>query len=303
MLWDRQEIVMVARPRRSVLYMPGSNAKALAKARELPADAVILDLEDSVSPDAKVAARAQVMKAVREGGFGSREVVVRVNGAHTPWGEADLEAAIAAGPNAILLPKIDGPGGIMLAARALTDARAPEKTRLWAMMETPMAILSAGSIAATAADPTARLEVLVMGLNDLAKETRARMVPGRAAFSTWIALCVAAARAHGCDILDSVYNDIANLAGFRAECEQGREMGLDGKTLIHPSQIDICNEVFAPSPTEVASARAIIDAFRLPENIGKGVIQLNGRMVERLHAEMAERTLTIAHGITALAGA
>jgi citrate lyase subunit beta/citryl-CoA lyase len=301
MLRDRQEIVMVARPRRSVLYMPGSNAKALAKARELPADAVILDLEDSVSPDAKVAARGQVMQAVREGGFGSREVVVRVNGAHTPWGEADLDAAIAAAPNAILLPKIDGPGGIMLAARALSDARAPEKIRLWAMMETPMAILSAGSIAATAADPTARLEVLVMGLNDLAKETRARLVPGRAAFSTWIALCVAAARAHGCDILDSVYNDIADLAGFHAECEQGREMGLDGKTLIHPSQIDICNEVFAPSATEVASARAIIDAFRLPENIGKGVIQLNGRMVERLHAELAERTLAIAHGITALA--
>ena len=292
---------MVARPRRSVLYMPGSNAKALAKARELPADAVILDLEDSVSPDAKVAARAQVMQAVREGGFGSREVVVRVNGAHTPWGEADLEAAIAAAPDAILLPKIDGPGGIMLAARALSDAHAPEKTRLWAMMETPMAILSAGSIAATAADPTARLEVLVMGLNDLAKETRARLVPGRAAFSTWLALCVAAARAHGCDILDGVYNDIANLAGFGAECEQGREMGLDGKTLIHPSQIDVCNEVFAPSPSEVASARAIIDAFRLPENIGKGVIQLNGRMVERLHAELAERTLTIAHGIAALA--
>ena len=225
---------MVARPRRSVLYMPGSNAKAIAKARGLPADAVILDLEDSVAPDAKVAARAQVVQAVREGGFGAREVVVRVNGAHTPWGEADLAAAISAAPDAILLPKIDGPGGIMLAARALSDARAPEKTRLWAMMETPMAILSAGSIAATAADPTARLEVLVMGLNDLAKETRARLTPGRATFSTWLALCVAAARAHGCDILDGVYNDIGDLDGFRDECEQGREMGLDGKTLIHP---------------------------------------------------------------------
>src|ERR1700728_821621 len=197
MLWRRQEIVMVARPRRSVLYMPGSNAKALAKARELAADAIVLDLEDSVSPDAKVAARAQVMQAVREGGFGSREVVVRVNGAHTPWGEADLDAAIAAAPDAILLPKIDGPGAIMLAARALSDARAPERTRLWAMVETPMAILSAGSIAATAADPTARLEVLVMGLNDLAKETRARLTPGRGAMTPWLAICVAAARAHG----------------------------------------------------------------------------------------------------------
>jgi citrate lyase subunit beta/citryl-CoA lyase len=298
-----QEIAMVARPRRSVLYMPGSNAKAVAKARGLPADAVILDLEDSVAPDAKVAARAQVVQAVREGGFGAREVVVRVNGAHTPWGEADLAAAISAAPDAILLPKIDGPGGIMLAARALSDARAPEKTRLWAMMETPMAILSAGSIAATAADPTARLEVLVMGLNDLAKETRARLTPGRATFSTWLALCVAAARAHGCDILDGVYNDIGDLGGFRDECEQGREMGLDGKTLIHPSQIEICNEVFAPSATEVESARAIIEAFALPENAGRGVIQLNGRMVERLHAELAERTLAIAGRITAFAGA
>jgi citrate lyase subunit beta/citryl-CoA lyase len=169
------------------------------------------------------------------------------------------------------------------------------------MMETPMAILSAGSIAATAADPSARLEVLVMGLNDLAKETRARLTPGRAAFTTWLALCVAAARAHGCDILDGVYNDIGNIEGFRDECIQGREMGLDGKTLIHPGQIEICNDVFAPSAAEVESARAIIDAFRLPENAGKGVIQLNGRMVERLHAELAERTLAIANGIASLA--
>ncbi len=291
---------MVARPRRSVLYMPGSNAKAIAKARTLQADAIILDLEDSVAIESKVSARAAVVKAVREGGFGSREVIIRVNGAHTPWGDDDLEAAIHAAPNAILLPKVDGPGGIMLAARAMNDAHAPEKTRLWAMMETPMAILSAGSIAATAADPSSRLEVLVMGLNDLAKETRARVTPGRAAFATWLALCVAAARAHGCDILDGVYNGIGDAAGFRAECEQGREMGLDGKTLIHPSQIEICNEVFAPSEAEVANARAIIDAFARPENEGKGVIQLEGRMVELLHAELAQRTLAIANGIAAL---
>ena len=294
---------MVARPRRSVLYMPGSNAKALAKARSLPADAIILDLEDSVAPDAKVAARSQIVQAVREGGFGAREVVIRINGAHTAWGDDDLAAAIAAAPDAILLPKVDGPGSIMYAARALHDANAPEKTRIWAMMETPMAILSAGSIAATAADPTARLEVLVMGLNDLAKETRARLVPGRAVFSTWLALCVAAARAHGCDILDGVYNDIKNLDGFRAECEQGREMGLDGKTLIHPGQLDICNGVFAPSPPEIESARAIIDAFSRPENVGKGVIQLDGKMVELLHAQMARRTLAIAEGIAALKAA
>ncbi len=294
---------MVARPRRSVLYMPGSNAKAIAKARSLPADAIILDLEDSVAPDAKVAARRQIVDAVREGGFGAREVIIRVNGAHTTWGDDDLTAAIAAAPDAILLPKVDGPGSIMYAARALRDAHAPEKIRIWAMMETPNAILSAGSIAATAADPTARLEVLVMGLNDLAKETRARLTPGRAAFSTWLALCVAAARAHGCDILDGVYNDIKDLDGVRAECEQGREMGLDGKTLIHPCQVDICNEVFAPSPDEVEIARAIIEAFAKPENAGKGVLQLGGRMVELLHAQLARRTLSIVDGIAARAAA
>lgn len=283
--------------------MPGSNAKALAKARMLPADAVILDLEDSVSPEAKSAARAQVVETAKAGGFGGREVVIRINGPHTPWGVEDLQAAISAAPDGILLPKVDGPGTIMLAARALRDAGAPEKTRLWAMMETPMAMLSAGSIAATAADPDARLEVLVMGLNDLAKETRARLTPNRAAFTSWIATCLAAARAHGSDILDGVYNQISDLEGFRAECEQGRDFGFDGKTLIHPCQIDLCNEIFAPSATEVETARAIIGAFSLPENAGRGVIQLNGKMVERLHAEMAERTLAIANGIAALAAA
>ena len=291
---------MVARPRRSVLYMPGANAKALAKGRTLAADALILDLEDSVAPDAKTAARAQVVEAVRAGGFGAREIIIRINGPHTAWGQEDLAAAIAAQPDGILLPKVDGPGSIMVAARALREANAPEKTRIWAMMETPMAMLSSGAIAATAADSTSRLEVLVMGLNDLAKETRARFTPGRASFLPWIANCVAAARAHGCDIVDGVYNDIADLAGFRTECEQGRDLGLDGKTLIHPSQLEICNEVFAPSPTEIDSARAIIAAFELPENAGKGVIQLNGKMVERLHADMARRTLAIAAGIAAL---
>jgi citrate lyase subunit beta / citryl-CoA lyase len=292
---------MVARPRRSVLYMPGSNAKALAKARTLTADALILDLEDSVSPEAKVTARAQVVEAVKAGGFGGREIIIRINGPHTPWGEEDLHAAISAAPDGILLPKVDGPGSIMLAARALRDLNAPEKTRLWAMMETPMAMLSAGSIAATAADPSARLEVLVMGLNDLAKETRASLTPGRPAFTAWIAICIAAARAHGCDILDGVYNNITDLDGFQCECEQGRDFGFDGKTLIHPSQIELCNALFAPSAKEVETARAIIGAFALPENAGKGVIQLNGKMVERLHAEMAERMLAVADGIAALA--
>ena len=288
---------MLARPRRSVLYMPGSNAKALAKASTLPADALILDLEDSVAPDQKIAAREQVVRAVRAGGFGGREVVIRINGPHTPWGEDDLIAAAAAQPDAILLPKVDGPGAIMVAARAQREAEAPEEIRIWAMMETPNAILNAGSIASVAADPSSRLSVMVMGLNDLAKETRARLTPGRPTMTAWLASCVVAARAHGVDILDGVYNDIKDLDGFRVECLQGRDMGLDGKTLIHPSQIDICNEVFAPTPVEVESAAAIIEAFALPENAGKGVIQLNGRMVELLHADMARRMLTIAEAI------
>jgi citrate lyase subunit beta/citryl-CoA lyase len=293
---------MLVRPRRSVLYMPGSNAKALAKARTLPADALILDLEDSVAPDAKQAARAQVVEAAK-GDFGGREVVIRVNGPHTPWGPADLVAAAAAGPDAILLPKVEDPGAIMLAARLMRENGAPEKTRLWAMMETPNAILNAGHIAGVAADSTSRLAVLVMGLNDLAKETRARLTPGRPTMTAWLMNCVVAARAHRIDIIDGVFNDIKDLDGFRAECLQGRDMGLDGKTLIHPTQIDICNEVFSPSAAEVDSARAIVEAFALPENQGKGAIQLNGKMVELLHADMARRTLKIAETIVALSKA
>jgi citrate lyase subunit beta/citryl-CoA lyase len=291
---------MIARPRRSVLYAPGSNAKALAKARSLAADAIVIDLEDSVAPDARPAARVLAVEAVRVGGFGGREVVIRLNGLDTPWGGEDLAAAIAAAPDAILLPKVDGPEAVMVAARALREAGAPGRTRLWAMLETPMAILSAGPIAATAADPDSRLEALVIGLNDLANETRARLTPGRPAMTALIALCVAAARAHGCDIIDGVYNDFHDLAGFKAECEQGRDMGLDGKTLIHPDQIEICNAAFAPPPSEIEAARAIVAAFALPENAGKGVIRLNGRMVELLHERMARRTLAVAEGIEAL---
>ena len=290
---------MIIHPRRSVLYMPGSNARALEKAKTLPADGVILDLEDSVAPDAKEAARGQVVEAAK-GDFGGREVVIRVNGPHTPWGPTDLVAAAAAGPDAILLPKVDGPGAIMLAARLMRENGAPDKTRIWAMMETPNAILNAGQIAAVAADSASRLAVMVMGLNDLSKETRARLTPGRPTMTAWLANCVVAARAHGVDIIDGVFNHIKDLDGFRAECLQGRDMGLDGKTLIHPSQIDICNEVFAPTKAEVKNARAIIDAFALPENAGKGVIQLHGKMVELLHADMARRTLAIAEGIEAL---
>ena len=294
---------MTVRPRRSVLYMPGSNARALEKAKTLPADAVILDLEDSVAPDAKAAARAQIVQTVQAGGFGHREVIVRTNAIDTPWFADDLDAAVAARPDAVLVPKISTPDQIELIGQRLFDMHADLHVRLWAMIETPAAIFNIRALAAEAEDSESRLAAFVIGTNDLAKETRARLTPGRATFSTWLALCVAAARAHGCDILDGVYNDIGDLDGFRDECKQGREMGLDGKTLIHPSQIEICNAVFAPSATEVESARAIIEAFALPENAGRGVIQLNGRMVERLHAELAERTLAIARRITAFAGA
>jgi citrate lyase subunit beta/citryl-CoA lyase len=294
---------MAPRPRRSVLYTPAANPKALAKARSLAADAIVIDLEDSVAPDQKPAARALAVEAIKAGGFGGREVVLRVNGARTPWGSEDLAAAIAAAPDAILLPKVDGPGEIMAAARALRDAGAPERVRLWAMMETPIAILASGAIAANALDPASRLDALVMGLNDLAKETRARLTPGRPSALVWLSLCVAAARAHGCDIVDGVYNDFNDPIGFKAECEQGRDLGFEGKTLIHPSQIDICNAAFAPTSAEVAEARAIVAAFALPENAGRGVIQLDGKMVERLHAEMARHTLAVAEGIEALARA
>ena len=237
---------MLARPRRSVLYMPGSNAKALAKAATLPADALILDLEDSVAPDAKIAARGQVAEAVRARGFGGREVIIRVNGMHTPWGEDDLVAAIAAGPDAILLPKVDGPGAIMVAARALREGGAPERTPLMGDDGDPNAILNAGSIAAVAADPASRLAVLVMGLNDLAKETRARLTPGRSTMTAWLASCAVAARAHGVDIIDGVYNDIKDLEGFRLECVQGATWASTARRSSTRVKIDVCNEAFAP---------------------------------------------------------
>lgn len=292
---------MAIRPRRSALYMPGSNARALEKARSLNADALILDLEDAVAPDAKAVAREQVTASVAAGGYGSREVVIRVNGLTTPWGHDDIVAAAKAGPDAILVPKVSSPGDVMRAAKELRDAGAPEHTRLWIMMETPLAILNADSIVRTAADPASRLSVLVMGTNDIAKETRARLTLGRQSMLAYLSICVAAARAHGVDILDGVFNDFSNEAGFRAECEQGRDFGMDGKTLIHPNQLAVCNEVFAPPAAEVDMARKIIAAFDLPENSAKGVLQLEGKMVERLHADMARRTVEIADAIAARA--
>ena len=293
---------MSFRPRRSALYMPGSNARALDKARTLPADCLILDLEDAVAPDQKAEARARIAGAIGAGGYGNRELIIRVNGLDGPWGRDDIAMASKAGAAAILVPKVSSPGDIMMAARQMRDAGAPESVRLWAMMETPLAILNADSIVRTAADPASRLSVLVMGANDLAKETRARQVPGRAPMLSWLSICILAARAHGVEILDGVHGDINDLAGFRAECEQGRDLGMDGKTMIHPGQIAPCNEIFSPGADEIVWSRKIIAAFDRPENAGKGAISLDGRMVERLHAEIAARTVAIADAIAQAAG-
>ncbi len=290
---------MTIRPRRSLLYMPGSNARALEKAKTLPADGVILDLEDSVAPDAKEAARQQVVNAVKAGGFGTREVFIRVNGVDTPWHADDLAAAAHVAPDAVLVPKISNPEMLEMIGRRLLDMGTDHKTRVWAMIETPLAIFSILSIAAEAKDSESRLSGFVMGTNDLAKDTRARLVPGRAPMLGWLSTCVAAARIYGIDILDGVYNDIGNADGFEMECRQGVELGFDGKTLIHPNQIVPCNTAFSPSAEEVAQARKMIAAFDLSENKSKGVVSIDGRMVERLHADMARRTVAIAEAIAA----
>ena len=289
---------MTIRPRRSVLYMPGSNARALDKAKTLPADGVILDLEDSVAPEAKEAARQQVVDAVKMGGFGAREVFIRINGVDTPWHADDLSAAAHAAPDVILVPKVSSSDTLELIGRRMLDMGTNHKTRVWAMIETPLAIFNILEIAAAARDSETRLAGFVMGTNDLAKDTRARLVPGRTPMLAWLSMCVAAARIHGIDILDGVYNDIGNADGFAKECAQGVELGFDGKTLIHPSQIEPCNKAFSPSPTDVEQAHKMIAAFDQPENKGKGVVSIDGRMVERLHADMARRTVAIAEAIS-----
>ena len=289
---------MTIRPRRSVLYMPGSNTRALDKAKILPADGVILDLEDSVAPEAKEAARQQVVDAVKSGGFGAREVFIRINGVDTPWHADDLSAAAHAAPDVILVPKVSSSDTLELIGRRMLDMGTNHKTRVWAMIETPLAIFNILEIAAAARDSETRLAGFVMGTNDLAKDTRARLVPGRTPMLAWLSMCVAAARIHGIDILDGVYNDIGNADGFAKECAQGVELGFDGKTLIHPSQIEPCNKAFSPSPTDVEQAHKMIAAFDQPENKGKGVVSIDGRMVERLHADMARRTVAIAEAIS-----
>jgi citrate lyase subunit beta/citryl-CoA lyase len=276
--------------------MPGSNARALEKARTLPADALILDLEDAVAPAAKETARTQVCEAVKAGGFGPREVVIRINGFATPYGPADFAAAAEANPDAILLPKVEVPEDLQHARKA---APAGCKIELWAMIETPLAILNLQDIAKAAAAAELPLTCFVLGTNDLLKATRAQAQADRLPLLAALSLAVTAARAFGLTAIDGVFNAIQDEAGFRAECSQGRALGMDGKTLIHPSQIAACNEVFSPSAEEIAAARKIVEAFALPENQGKGAISLDGRMVELLHAEIAQQTLDMAEAIAA----
>jgi citrate lyase subunit beta / citryl-CoA lyase len=283
------------RPRRSALYLPASNVKAIEKARGLDCDVVILDLEDAVAPEAKEMARAQAVEAVRAGGFGRREVVIRCNGLETPWGADDLKAAAAAAPDAVLVPKVNDAAGVAAYDAAL--ASAPKTTALWAMIETCRSVFRLEEIAAASAG--SRLTTWVMGTNDLAKEMRARQTPGREPFAAALGLAVAAARAHNLIILDGVYNAIDDDAGLEAICEQGVDFGFDGKTLIHPRQVEICNRVFSPSAAEVTFARAVIAAFALPENAGKGAIRVEGRMAELLHLAQAQRLVAVDQAITA----
>ena len=285
------------RPTRSVLYMPGSNARALEKAKTLAADALILDLEDAVAPDQKAVARAQVCAAAAAGGFGRRQVVIRINALDTPWGADDLAAAAKASPDAVLLPKPNDGRDIERATDALRRAGAPDTVKLWAMVETPLAILNIRELAGSARHAGARLTCLVLGTNDLVKETRIELDAARTAALFWLSASVTAARAYGLTVLDGVYNNFKDLDGLNQECAQGRMLGFDGKTLIHPDQIAAANRFFAPAAEEVAWARKIIAAFDLPENQGKGVLTLDGKMVELLHAEMARRTVSIAEAI------
>jgi citrate lyase subunit beta/citryl-CoA lyase len=291
---------MQFRPRRSALYMPGSNARALEKAKSIPADALILDLEDAVAPAAKEMARGQVCAAVKGGGYGRRELVIRINALESAWGQGDLAAALEAAPDAILLPKTSSTGDVLAVTQTLARVGASVKTRLWAMIETPLAILNLKEIAATGAQPGARLDCFVLGTNDLVKETRADLSADRRPALYWLSAAVAAARAYGLDVLDGVYNDVRDADGFSRECREGRALGFDGKTLIHPEQVADANRVFAPTAADLAFARQIIAAFERPENKGKGVITVEGRMVELLHAKMAQRTVAIAEAIAAL---
>ncbi len=284
------------RPRRSVLYMPSSNERALEKAKTLPVDALILDLEDAVAPDAKDAARENACAAARSGDYGRRELTIRVNGLGSQWHDADLATAAAAGPDAVVVPKVNSAEEVRALVAAMEAAGAPAHTRLWAMVETPVAVLHAEEIA-RASD---RLACLVLGTNDLYKELGATFAPGRAAIQTSLQLAILAARAAGVAVVDGVYNDVKDGDGFLAEARQGREMGFDGKTLIHPGQVEAANEVFAPSEAQVEDARAVIDAFETAQAQGRGVATLSGRLIENLHVDTAKKVLATAEAIAAL---
>lgn len=283
---------MTVRPRRSALYLPASNDRAIAKARGLACDVVVLDLEDAVAPEAKAAARAQAVAAVAAGGWGAREIVVRVNGLDSPWGAADLAALAGVRPDAVLVPKVDGAADIAAYAAAL-----PVGTPLWAMVETPRAVLRLEAIASAPA-----LAGLVLGTNDLAKAMRATLDAERAPFLAMLAMTVAAARAFGRVVLDGVYNDLGDAAGLARQCAQAAAFGFDGKTLIHPSQIGICNAAFAPDAAALAWARTVVAAFALPENADRGVLRVDGQMVERLHLAEAEERLAVAAMLAARDG-
>jgi citrate lyase subunit beta / citryl-CoA lyase len=283
------------RPRRSVLYMPGANERALGKAKGLPADALILDLEDAVAPDAKAEARDRVCAAAADGGYGHREVAIRANGIDTRWFGDDVRAIAQAAPDALLVPKVDSADDVRTIERALEEGGAPDSTSIWAMLETPAAVFDAREIAGA----SERLTVLVMGTNDLVKELHAGFVPGRAPLLASLSMCVLAVRAAGKVVLDGVFNDLDDAEGFEAECRQGRDLGFDGKTLIHPRQLEPCNRLFAPSEDEVAGARRIIAAFEEAQREGRGVVTVDGRMIENLHVEQARRAVAQAEAIAA----
>jgi citrate lyase subunit beta / citryl-CoA lyase len=289
------------RPRRSLLFMPGSNTRALEKARILPADSIILDLEDSVAPEAKGLARDQIAQTIAAGGFGKREILIRTNALDTPWSSDDLKMAAKAKPDAIVVPKVSSVADIATIEACLRDANADPSMRIWTMIETARGVLHAEELAATSRNPGSRLAGFLFGPNDISRETRIRMQPGRAIMLPMITHCILAARAYGLDILDGPYSDFSNIDGFSQECTQARDLGFDGKTLIHPGQIEACNAIFTPPADEVARARQIIAAFERPENASRGAISLDGQMVERLHADMARRTIAIADSIAAMA--
>ncbi len=282
----------IIRPRRSVLYMPGANAKALEKAKSLAADCLIFDLEDAVAPEAKMVAREAVAKTVQAGGYGAREIIVRINGLGTPWAHEDLAAVLAAGPDGVLFPKIDGAEDVRAARAAILAHGGAADLPFWVMIETPRALLALPEIAE--AGQAFGLSGFVAGTNDLAKDLRVAATPDRAALQTALSLMVIAARAFGLAVLDGVYNAIEEKEGFWTQCRQGQQLGFDGKTLIHPSQIETANAVFSPAPEEIAWAHKVIAAFAAPEHAGRGVIKIDGKMAELLHLQEAKRVAALA---------